>query len=57
VVGRPGGAGDLRLDNKRFVVFAGWVFRYRVGEAAGRAEAGVYGRSVGVPEHQLDRPD
>lgn len=39
------------------VVFAGRVFRYRVGDAAGRAEAARYARSVGVPEHQLDWPE
>jgi hypothetical protein len=36
------------------VVFAGRVFRYRLGDAEGRAEAADYGRSKGVPEGQLD---
>jgi hypothetical protein len=30
------------------------VFRYRSGDGGGRAEAAAYGRSVGVPEAQLD---
>jgi hypothetical protein len=47
---------DFRTDDDRVVVFAGKVFRYRHGDDAGRAEAVAYGRSVGVPEHQLDWP-
>ena len=39
------------------VVFAGRIFRYRRGDHAGRAEAMGYGETVGVPGHQLDRPD
>jgi hypothetical protein len=42
---------------ERVVVFAGKVFRYRPGDLAGRAEAVAHGRSVGVPEHQLDWQD
>ena len=37
-----------------WVVFAGRIFRYLIGDAAGRAEAQAYGRSEGVPEPQLD---
>jgi len=36
------------------VVFAGQVFRYPRGDAAGRASAQAYGRQAGVPEAQLD---
>jgi hypothetical protein len=45
---------DFRTDTEVFVVFAGRVFRYPVGDDAGRAEAGDYARGVGVPESQLD---
>ncbi|MER7925542.1 hypothetical protein ABTY96_20790 [Streptomyces sp. NPDC096057] len=45
---------DFTVGDERVVVFAGKVFRYRRGDAAGRAEAVAYGRAVGTPEHQLD---
>lgn len=45
---------DFRTDGERHVVFAGRSFRYAEGDAAGRDEAVAYGRSVGVPESQLD---
>lgn len=45
---------DFTVGDERVVAFAGKVFRYRRGDAAGRAEAIAYGRSVGTPEHQLD---
>jgi hypothetical protein len=48
---------DFRSDEETFVVFAGRVFRYRRGDVIGRAEAEAYGRSVGVPEVQLDWPE
>ena len=48
---------DFRTDEETFVVFASRVFRYPRGEAKGRAEAEAYGRSVGVPEVQLDWPE
>jgi hypothetical protein len=44
---------DFRAGEDHVVVFAGKVFRYGRGDAAGRAEAQAYGCSVGVPEHQL----
>jgi hypothetical protein len=47
---------DFRTNEETFVVFAGRVFQYPRGEAEGRAEAEEYGRSVGVPEVQLDWP-
>jgi hypothetical protein len=37
-------------------VFADRTFRYRRGDRVGRGEAIEYGRSVGVPEVQLDWP-
>ncbi len=47
---------DFRSDDETVVVFAGKSFRYRRGEPAGRAAAIEYGRSIGVPETQLDWP-
>jgi hypothetical protein len=37
-----------------WVVYRGRVFRYPIGDPVGRAEAEAYGRSLGVPEPQLD---
>ncbi|WP_432839427.1 hypothetical protein [Dactylosporangium sp. CA-092794] len=48
---------DFRAGDEHVVVFAGAVFRYRVGDAAGRAAAVAHGRAAGVPEHQLDWAD
>lgn len=48
---------DLTVGADHVVVFAGRVFRYRRGDQTGRAEAQAYGRSVGVPPHQLDWDD
>ncbi|MCX4705174.1 hypothetical protein [Streptomyces sp. NBC_01373] len=45
---------DFTAGDEQVVAFAGTVFRYRLGDEAGRAEAIAYGRSVGTPEHQLD---
>ncbi|MGI5459998.1 hypothetical protein ACQEWB_43930 [Streptomyces sp. CA-249302] len=45
---------DFVAGEERVVVFAGKVFRYRRGDAAGRAAAQAYGRAAGTPEHQLD---
>ncbi|GIE88328.1 hypothetical protein [Actinoplanes regularis] len=45
---------DLRSGAEHVVVYAGRIFRYEVGDAAGREEAVAYGRSVGVPQSQLD---
>jgi hypothetical protein len=47
---------DFRNDDETFVVFAGRTFRYPRGDEQGRAAAVEYGRSVGVPEAQLDWP-
>ena len=48
---------DFHTETEKFVVFAGRVFRYPRGDAAGRAEAADHARSVGVPEPQLDWAD
>jgi hypothetical protein len=47
----------LRSEDEAFVVFADRVFRYPRGDTERRAEAEEYGRSVGVPESQLDWPE
>ena len=44
----------FNVAGETFVVFAGRIFRYRSGDKAGRAEAEEHGRSLGVPEPQLD---
>jgi hypothetical protein len=48
---------DFRSSDETFVVFAGHVFRYRRGDPEGRAIAAAHGRSIGVPEAQLDWPE
>ncbi|MGP4047619.1 hypothetical protein [Streptomyces sp. 2A115] len=45
---------DFHTAEEVFVVFAGRVFRYARGDTEARAAAVDYGRSVGVPEAQLD---
>jgi hypothetical protein len=56
VLSLPGWYVDFRSPAETFVVFPGQVFRYPRGDAAGRARAMAHGRSVGVPEPQLDWP-
>ena len=48
---------DFTVQDQHVVVFANRVFRYSRGDKAARAEAEAYGRSVGVPDHQLDSGD
>ncbi len=48
---------DFRTAEETFVVFAGHSFRYVRGDAEGRSRAEAHGRSVGVPEAQLDWPE
>ena len=47
---------DFHSEKETFVVFAHRVFRYRRGDETGRAQAEEHGRSLGVPEAQLDWP-
>ena len=54
---RGGWYTNFTLDDETFVVFAHRIFRYRRDDHAGRAEAAAYGRSVGVPDTQLDWDD
>jgi hypothetical protein len=37
-----------------YVIFPNKVFKYRKGDSIQRAEAKQYGRSIDIPEHQLD---
>jgi hypothetical protein len=53
----PGWYANWNGDTEATVVFPGKVFRYPRGDQAGRAEAQAHGRSVGVPEPQLDWTD
>ena len=48
---------DFRSPDEVIVAFHGQVFRYRRGDRSGRARAEEYGRSMGVPEAQLDWPE
>jgi hypothetical protein len=48
---------DFTVVDDHMVVFAGKIFRYRRGDQSGRATAADYGRTVGVPDHQLDWTD
>ncbi|GAA2759958.1 hypothetical protein [Actinopolymorpha rutila] len=47
---------DFRTNEETFVVYAGRVFRHPRGDREGETAARAYGRSVGVPESQLDWP-
>jgi hypothetical protein len=53
----PGWYANWNSDTEATVVFPGKVFRYPRGDQAGREEAQAHGRSVGVPEQQLDWTD
>jgi len=44
----------FRADEEMFVVFPRRVFRYRVGDKAGKTQAQDYARSIGVPGRQVD---
>lgn len=45
---------DFRVGDEHVVVFAGRIFRYHIGDDAGRNEAVEYGLAAGTPPHQLD---
>ena len=47
---------DLHTVDESFVVFAGRVFRYPMGDGEGRAAAEAHAREHGVPEPQIDWP-
>ena len=50
----PGWYVNFESPGESFVVFPGRVFRYPRGDKAGRAEAQAYGRTLRIPEAQLD---
>lgn len=52
----PGWYVDFHSAGESFVVFPGRVFRYPRGDRRGRSEAEAYGRSIGIPDAQLDWP-
>jgi hypothetical protein len=56
VLDEPGWYADLHTVDESFVVFAGRVFRYPMGDPKGRAEAEAHARQRGVPEPQIDWP-
>lgn len=45
---------NMATEEHIYVIFGGKAFKYRPGDPQGRAEAQAHGRSVGVPESQLD---
>lgn len=48
---------NFNTADHAYVVYADKVFRYPRGDAAGRGAAQEHGRSVGIPEPQLDWAD
>lgn len=54
---QPGWWADFHNEREIFVVFPGRVFRYARGDRDQRAQAQAFGRSLGVPESQLDWTD
>jgi hypothetical protein len=56
VIGERGWYADLRTAEETFVVIAGHVFRYPLGDGKGRAAAEAFARQHGIPEAQLDWP-
>lgn len=45
---------NFTSDDEMFVIYPKRVFRYKVGNSAGRIEAQEYGKFIGVPASQLD---
>jgi hypothetical protein len=56
VIAKRGWYADLRTAEESFVVIAGHVFRYPLGDRKGRAAAEAFARQHGIPEAQLDWP-
>jgi hypothetical protein len=54
---QPGWYCDYQSKDEHIVAFPQRSFRYRRGDQEARAEAQAYGRSVGLPEAQLDWRD
>jgi len=45
---------NLSTDKTEYVVFPGRIFTHAKGDRSAASEAMEYGRSLGIPEHQLD---
>ena len=45
---------NFQSPSESFVVFPARIFRYPRGDASGRAAAQAYGRSLAIPDPQLD---
>ncbi len=45
---------DLTSESDKLVVFPGKVFRYKKGDLKSQSDAKAFGRSIGIPENQLD---
>jgi hypothetical protein len=48
---------DGETKGAKFVVFPGRVFQYVPGDTLTKDAARTYGRSIGIPDSQLDWPD
>nr|WP_157169731.1 hypothetical protein [Streptomyces typhae] len=48
---------NYNTATEAFVIFPGKIFRYPRGQAEGRRSAETHGRSIGIPEPQLDWQD
>jgi hypothetical protein len=53
-LGQPGWYVNFESPTESFVIFPGRVFRYPRGDPAGRAEAQAHGRTLAIPEPQLN---
>lgn len=54
VLDEPGWYVNFSTASETFVIYPGKVFRYPRGDPDGRAEAQAHGRTLGVPEPQLE---
>ena len=50
----PGWYVNFQSPTEAFVVFPGRIFRYPRGDTSGRADAQAHGRSLAIPDPQLD---
>jgi hypothetical protein len=57
ILDQPGWYADFHNDEEIFVVFPERVFRYRRGDQDARAAAQQHGRTLAIPEPQLDWTD
>lgn len=51
---QPGWYVNFESPTESFVVFPGQIFRYPRGDKTGRADAQAHGRTLAIPEPQLD---